>query len=137
MGVSLANVFLLYTSASVCQAFLVTAGSFLGLSLYGRSTDRDLTAWGRFLYMGLLGLILTSIVGIFVKSSFLTLVLNVVCVFIFAGLTAYDTQRLKQSYQSGMDEELQDSIAIRGALSLYLNFINMFMAILNLLGDRK
>lgn len=137
MGVSLSNIFLLYTTASAFQAFLVTAGSFLGLSLYGRSTQRDLTAWGRFLFMGLIGLILTSIVGIFLKSSFLSLGLNLACVVIFAGLTAYDTQRLKYMYQSGLSDEATEGVAVRGALSLYLNFINMFMAVLNLLGDRK
>ncbi len=137
MGVSLSNVFLLYTTASAFQAFLVTAGSFLGLSLYGRSTNRDLTAWGRFLYMGLIGLILTSIVAIFLKSSFLSVALNLACVVIFAGLTAYDTQRLKYMYQSGLSGDAQEGVAVRGALSLYLNFINMFMAVLNLLGDRK
>ncbi len=137
MGISLANVFLLYTAASVFQAFLVTAGSFLGLSLYARSTKRDLSGWGRFLYMGLIGLILTSFVGIFLKSNFLSTGLSLSSVIIFSGLTAYDTSRLKQMYQSGLSEETLDGVAVRGALSLYLNFINMFWAILNLLGDRK
>lgn len=137
MGISLSNVFLLYTTASIFQAFLVTAGSFLGLSLYGRSTKRDLSGWGSFLYMGLIGLILTLIVGMFLKSSFLSFGLNLVCVVIFAGLTAYDTDRLKKMYQSGLTKEGQDGIVIRGALSLYLNFINMFISIISLFGDRR
>lgn len=137
MGISLTNVFLLYTAASAFQAFLVTAGSFLGLSLYGRATKRDISGWGAFLYMGLIGLIVTSIIGIFLKSNFLSLALSLVGVVIFAGLTAYDTNRLKQMYYMGMSDEEQDKVAVRGALSLYLNFINMFWSILNLLGDRK
>lgn len=137
MGVSLSNVFLLYTSGSAFQAFLVTAGSFLGLSLYARSTKRDLTAWGSFLSMGLIGLILTMLVNLFLKSSFLTMALGLIGVVIFAGLAIYDTQKLKQMHYLCSSEEERDVSALRGALALYLDFINLFWFVLNFMGERK
>jgi len=137
MGVSLSQVFLLYTSASIFQAFLVTGGSFLALSLYGRATNKDLTGWGTFLYMGLFGLIITIVINLFMKSTFLTLAVSLISLVIFAGLVVYDTNRLKSFYYSTVSDEDRESVAVHGALSLYLNFINLFWSIINFLGERK
>ena len=138
MAVSLTPIFLIYTGASIARVFLITAASFGGLSIYGYTTKKDLTAWGRFLVMGVIGLIIASIVNIFMKSSGLYYALSYLTVFIFAGLTAYDTQKLKSLYFAGAyNEEFVERVAISGALSLYLDFINMFMALLRLIGDRR
>lgn len=137
MGVSLSNAFLLYTSASAFQAFLVTAGSFLGLSIYAKTTTRDMTPMGSFLSMGVIGLLLTMVVNIFLKSSFLTMAVSVIGVVIFAGLVIYDTQKLKQMHYMSSTSEEKEVSALRGALSLYLDFINLFWFILSFMGDRK
>ena len=138
MAVSLTPIFLIYTGASIARVFLITAASFGGLSIYGYTTKKDLTAWGRFLVMGVIGLIIASIVNIFMKSTGLYYALSYLSVFIFAGLTAYDTQKLKSLYFAGAyNENFVERIAISGALSLYLDFINMFMALLRLMGDRR
>lgn len=137
MGVSLSNVFLLYTSGSAFQAFLVTAGSFLGLSIYAKTTKRDLTPTGSFLSMGVIGLILTMVINIFLKSSFLTMAISLIGVVIFAGLVIYDTQKLKQMHYMTSSAEERDVAALRGALSLYLDFINLFWFILSFIGERK
>lgn len=136
-GLSLGYVFLLYSGASIAQTFLVTAGSFLALSIFGSSTKRDLSSWGSFLFMGLIGVVLASIVNIFLKSSTTDFVLSVIGVFIFAGFTAYDTNRLKAMYYAANTTEQQQSIAISGALNLYLDFVNLFLYLLRFLGDRK
>ena len=138
MGVSLSNIFLLYTASSIVQAFLVTGGSFFCLSVYGRVSKRDLSSWGSFLSMGLFGLILTVLVNIFFKSSFLTMATSLIGVFIFAGFTVYDTFKMKQIYQQSSSQEELDVTAVRGAFSLYLDFINLFMYAVNfLMGERK
>lgn len=137
MGASLSSVFLYAPGATIFKAFLITAGAFMALSLYGRSTERDLSGWGSFLFMGVIGIILASIVNIFLASSFLSFAVSVVGVIIFAALTAYDTQRLKVMYAVNMSQEEEDCVAVNGALSLYINFINMFQFILSFLMNRE
>lgn len=139
MGLSLAPVFLAYTGASVVRVFLITAATFGALSLYGYTTKKDLTGWGSFLFMGLIGLIIASVVNIFMQSSGLYYALSYIGVFIFAGLTAYDTQNMKSLYfaNSSLNDDMTSRGAIAGALSLYLDFINMFLYLLRLLGDRR
>ncbi len=137
MGVSLSNIFLFFTEAAVFQAFLVTAGMFAAISLYGYTTQRSLASWGAFLFMGLIGVILASLVNIFVGSGRLDFIISVVAVVIFVGLTAYDTQRLKAMYDEAHDSDTQQALAISGALSLYLNFINLFQLMLSFLNDRR
>ena len=140
MGVSLSSIFLVYTHTSIVRVFFITAASFGALSLYGYTTKRDMTGMGSFLIMGLFGVIIASIVNIFVASSMLQFVVSVVGVLIFAGLTAWDTQRLKNDYIYGygaMGGEIAERAAITGALSLYLNFINLFTLLLQLLGQRE
>ena len=138
MAVSLTPIFLIYTKTSIARVFLITAASFGGLSIYGYTTKKDLSPWGRFLVMGVIGLIIASIVNIFMKSTGLDYALSYLTVFIFAGLTAYDTQKLKSLYHVAVyDSNVSERIVISGALSLYLDFINMFMALLRLMGDRR
>lgn len=138
MGLSLASIFLVFTGASIARAFFVTAGTFGAMSLYGYTTKRDLSGFGSFLIMGLIGLILASIVNMFLRSSGLEFALSIIGVFIFIGLTAYDTQRLKGIYHqvSGSADSLARA-SIMGALSLYLDFINLFMYLLRFMGDRR
>ena len=137
MGISLSNIFLFYEGAAIFQAFLITAGMFAGMSLYGYTTGRSLASWGSFLIMGLIGVILASIVNIFLKSSALNFGLSVISVFIFVGLTAYDTQKLKYMYDENDINEVQQAKAISGALSLYLDFINLFRLVLYFMNDRR
>ncbi len=138
MSISLAPVFLIYTGASIARVFLITSATFGALSLYGYTTKKDLSGWGSFLYIGLIGLIIATIVNWFMQSTGLYYALSYVGVFIFAGLTAYDTQNLKSMYyQSSMGGDLADRVAISGALDLYLDFINMFIYLLRLMGDRR
>lgn len=138
MGISLAPIFLAYTGASIARVFLITAATFGSLSLYGYTTKKDISGWGSFLMMGVIGLIIASIVNIFLASTGLDYALSYLTVFIFAGLTAYDTQKLKSMYfASGYNEDLSSRLAVSGALSLYLDFINMFIALLRLMGDRR
>ena len=142
MGLSIATIFVRFTGMSIAQTFFVTAIAFLGLSLYGYTTKKDLSGMGAFLIMGVIGLIVASIVNIFLESSALQFAVSAIGVLIFAGLTAYDTQRLKTEYvamaQMGMagGREMQISAA-SGALSLYLNFLNMFMFLLQFLGQSR
>ncbi|EJL53871.1 MULTISPECIES: Bax inhibitor-1/YccA family protein [unclassified Rhizobium] len=137
VGLSLASIFLVYTQSSITQTFFVTAASFGALSLYGYTTKRDLSAMGSFLIMGLFGLIIASIVNIFLASSALQFAVSVIGVLIFAGLTAYDTQRIKELYYEADGAEVAGRKAIMGALTLYLDFINLFMFLLQFMGDRK
>lgn len=138
MGFSLAPIFLAYTGESIARAFFVTAGTFGGMSLYGYTTKRDLTGFGSFLIMGLIGLIIASIVNLFVQSSAMGFALSVVGVLIFVGLTAYDTQKLKAMYyQIGSTGELAAKFAIMGALNLYMDFINIFIHLLRFMGERR
>ncbi len=140
VGLSLSFIFAVFTGVSITQTFLVTAIAFAGLSLYGYTTKKDLSGMGTFLMMGLIGLIVASIVNIFLASSAVAFAISVIGVLIFAGLTAYDTQSIKNTYiahaQMGDQEWLQKS-AIMGALNLYLDFINMFMFLLQFMGDRR
>ncbi|MDM9621382.1 hypothetical protein A6U87_18810 [Rhizobium sp. AC44/96] len=137
VGLSLSSVFLIYTGQSVVQTFFVTAASFGALSIYGYSTKRDLSAMGSFLIMGLFGLIIASIVNIFLASSAMQFAISVIGVLIFAGLTAYDTQRIKEMYYEADDAAVSGRKAIMGALTLYLDFINLFMFLLQFMGNRK
>lgn len=138
LGLSLAPIFLAYTGESIARAFFVTAGMFGGMSLYGYTTKKDLSGMGSFLIMGLIGLILASIVNLFVASSGLNFALSVIGVLIFTGLTAYDTQKLKgMYYQLGGSSDMARKIAILGALNLYMDFINIFLYMLRFLGDRR
>lgn len=137
MGLSLSTVFLVYTSTSIAQAFFATAASFAGLSLYGYTTKRDLSAFGTFLIMGLVGLIVASLLNLFFQSGPLNLVISFVGVLIFAGLTAYDTQRTKSLYAQVAGTGAEQHVVIMSALNLYLDFINMFLFILRLFGNRN
>ena len=138
MGLSLTSIFLLYTGESIARAFFVSAGTFGAMSLYGYTTKKDLAGWGSFLIMGLIGLILASLVNLFVQSSGLNFALSVLGVFIFVGLTAYDTQKLKHMYyQLAGSGEMIAKASIMGALNLYLDFINIFLHLLRFMGDRR
>lgn len=139
MGVSISWIFIAYTSFSIIQTFLITAIAFAGLSLYGYTTKRDLAPMGTFLIMGLIGLILASIVNIFVASSAMQFAISVIGVLIFAGLTAFDTQRIKNEYiaLAGSDADFLGKTAIMGALQLYLNFLNLFMFLLQFMGSSR
>jgi FtsH-binding integral membrane protein len=135
-GLSLSYVLLAYTGVSVVRTFLVTAASFGALSLYGYTTKRDLSGMGSFLFMGLIGLILASVVNLFLQSSALHFAVSAIGVLIFAGLTAYDTQDIKRIYYAGDTREVAEKKAIMGALRLYLDFINMFLFLLQFMGNR-
>ena len=137
LGVALATIFMVYTHASIARVFFITAASFGALSLYGYTTKRDLSGVGSFLFMGLIGLILAMIVNLFLQSSALEWALSVVGVLIFAGLTAYDTQQIKEYYDPMDDGTVASRKIIMGALRLYLDFINMFLFLLQLFGDRR
>ncbi len=137
MGVSLANVLLAYTGMSVARIFLITAIMFAAMSLYGYTTKKDLTGMGSFLFMGLIGIIIAMVVNWFLKSPALYYGISIIGVFIFVGLTAYDTQKIRQMYYAGDSQNVMMSKAVMGALSLYLDFINMFFMLLSLFGDRR
>jgi hypothetical protein len=138
MGLSLSSLFLLYTGASIARVFFITASVFAGMSLYGYSTKKDLTKFGSFLIMGLFGIILASLVNMFMRSTGLHFAVSILTVLIFTGLTAYDTQRLKAMYyQVGVGGDASGKAAIMGALSLYMNFINLFVHLLQFLGDKR
>jgi uncharacterized protein len=139
MGASISSIFLVYTSYSIVQVFLITSVAFAGLSMYGYVTKKDLSAMGTFLMMGLIGLIVAMIVNIFMQSEAMMFAISVIGVLIFAGLTAYDTQNIKNIYvqrAASGDQEWLGKAAIMGALNLYLDFINMFMFLLQLFGNR-
>lgn len=140
MGLSIAWIFMAFTQTSIAQTFLVTAIAFAGLSLYGYVTKRDLSGMGTFLMMGLIGLIVAMIVNLFLGSGMLAFAISVIGLLIFAGLTAFDTQNIKNTYIEhavSMDQEWLGKSAIMGALNLYLNFINMFMFLLQFMGSRE
>ena len=137
MGISLTPVVLTYTGASMARVFLITAGTFGAMSLYGYTTKRDLTSWGAFLRMGLWGVIIAIVVNFFMQSAALDYALSFVIVALFVGLTAYDTQKIRQIYMSYDSEDIQGRKVVVGALSLYLDFINLFMALLRIMGDRR
>lgn len=138
MGVSLSSIFLIFKIGSITQVFFVTAAAFAVLSLYGYTTKKDLSAMGTFLIMGVIGLIIASLVNIFLHSTGLQFAISSLGVLIFAGLTAYDTQTIKDNYYAvGGDSSILHKTAIMGALNLYLDFINMFTSLLQLMGDRE
>jgi uncharacterized protein len=137
LGVMLTPIFLAYTGASITRVFFISAASFGALSLWGYTTQRDLSGFGSFLIMGLFGIIIASIVNIFLKSSGMEFVISVIGVLVFAGLTAYDTQRIKEMYDVNDDGTVSGRKAVMGALSLYLDFINLFLMLLRLVGDRR
>jgi hypothetical protein len=137
VGISLATIFMVYTHASITKVFFISAASFGALSLYGYTTQRSLSAMGSFLVMGLFGLIIAMVVNIFLKSTGLDFVISAAGVLIFAGLTAYDTQNIKEMYDVNDDGTVAGRKAVMGALQLYLDFINLFMMLLRLLGDRR
>ncbi|KQQ70538.1 MULTISPECIES: Bax inhibitor-1/YccA family protein [Rhizobium/Agrobacterium group] len=137
MGLSLSSIFLVFTGQSIVQTFFVTAASFGALSLYGYTTKRSLSAMGSFLIMGLFGLIIASIVNIFLASSALGFAISAIGVLIFAGLTAYDTQKIKEMYYDADDATVMGRKAIMGALTLYLDFINLFTFLLQFMGNRN
>jgi uncharacterized protein len=137
MGLSLASVFLVFTGASIARVFFITAGTFAAMSLYGYTTRRDLTQFGSFLFMGLIGIIIASLVNMFMVSSALQFAISVIGVIVFTGLTAWDTQQIKEMYYQGDGSEIAGKKAIMGALRLYLDFINLFMMLMQLLGTRR
>jgi FtsH-binding integral membrane protein len=138
MGISLSSIFLVFTGQSIAQIFFITAATFGALSLWGYTTKRDLSGWGSFLFMGVVGIVIAALVNLFLQSSALMFAISVIGVLVFAGLTAYDTQRIKDGYlELRGNAELVAKGAIMGALSLYLDFINMFVMLLNLFGQRE
>ena len=137
MGMSLSSIFLVYTTGSIVQTFFITAASFGALSLFGYTTKRDLTGWGSFLIMGVFGLIIAMIVNIFLASPALQFAISAIGVLVFAGLTAYDTQKIKEMYFDGDEVLVAGRKAIMGALTLYLDFINLFTFLLSFLGNRE
>jgi FtsH-binding integral membrane protein len=137
LGVTLSSIFLAYTGTSITRVFFISAASFGALSLYGYTTQRSLSAMGSFMVMGLFGLILASLVNLFLASSALSFAISAIGVVVFAGLTAWDTQRIKEMYDSMDDDGTLGRKAVMGALSLYLDFINLFLMLLRLVGDRR
>jgi FtsH-binding integral membrane protein len=137
LGVSLATIFIAYTQASISRVFFISAAAFGALSLYGYTTKRDLSAMGAFMIMGLIGLIIASLVNLFLKSSGLDFAISAIGVLVFAGLTAWDTQKIKSMYDASDDSQSAGRKAVMGALSLYLDFINLFLMLLRLVGDRR
>jgi FtsH-binding integral membrane protein len=137
MGLSLGSIFLVFTGESIARVFFITAVTYGAMSLYGYTTRSDLSGFGSFLMMGLIGIVIASLVNIFVGSSALQFVISIVGVIIFVGLTAYDTQRIKQMYLESDTGEVASKKAVMGALALYLDFINLFMMLLQLFGQRR
>jgi FtsH-binding integral membrane protein len=137
LGLSLASIFLVYTGASITRVFFISAATFGALSLYGYTTQRDLTNIGSFMFMGLIGIVIASLVNIFLKSTGLDWAISIIGVIVFVGLTAYDTQRIKEMYSVNDDGTIAGRKAVMGALSLYLDFINLFLMLLRLFGDRR
>ena len=137
MGMSLSMIFVVYTGESITRVFFITAGTFGAMSLYGYTTKKDLSGWGSFLFMGLIGIIIASLVNLFMQSSALQFAISVIGVLVFVGLTAYDTQKIKEIYLVSDSDEVQGKKAIMGAVALYLDFINLMMMLLRLFGTRR
>ncbi|TDI65515.1 MAG: Bax inhibitor-1/YccA family protein [Alphaproteobacteria bacterium] len=137
MGLSLSTIFLIYTGESIARVFFITAAAFGALSLYGYTTKRDISGWGSFLFMGLIGIIIAGVVNLFMQSSAMQFAISVIGVLVFAGLTAYDTQKIKNEYSELHDYETSGKLAVMGALRLYLDFINLMMMLLHLFGNRR
>jgi uncharacterized protein len=136
MGVTFASIGLVYTHASIARVFLISAVAFGSLSLYGYTTKRDLTGMGSFLFMGLIGLIVASLVNMFFASSAMSFALSIIGVLVFTGFTAYDSQKIKEMYFEGDTHQVMTAKAINGALRLYLDFVNLFLSLLRLFGSR-
>jgi len=137
MGLSLSTIFIVFTHASIARVFFITAATFAGMSLYGYTTRRDLAGLGSFMFMGLIGIVIASLVNIFLASSALQFAVSVIGVIVFVGLTAWDTQQIKEMYVEGETDEMGTKKAIFGALRLYLDFINLFIMLMQLLGNRR
>jgi FtsH-binding integral membrane protein len=137
MGLSMSTLFLVYTGVSIAQTFFATAAAYLGLSLYGYTTKRDLSGFGTFLIMGVVGLLVAMLVNMFLQSSAMSLAVSAIGVLLFAGLTAYDTQRIKSMYFHVQGTEMAGKTVVLGALTLYLDFINMFQFLLSFMGNRR
>ncbi len=137
MGLSLASIFLVFTGASIARTFFIAATMFGAMSLFGYTTKRDLSKMGSFLIMGLIGVVIASIVNIFLGSTALQFAVSVIGIVVFVGLTAYDTQNIKEQFADNYDQESQQKLAVSGALSLYLNFVNIFQLLLNFTGQRE
>jgi hypothetical protein len=137
VGLSLSGIFLVYTGASIARVFFITAGTFAAMSLYGYATRTDLSRFGSFLFMGLIGVVIASLVNMFIASSALQFAISVIGVVVFVGLTAYDTQRIKEMYFEGDGAVIAGKKAIMGALQLYLDFINLFLLLMQFMGQRR
>lgn len=138
MGLSLTSIFLAYTSVSIVRTFFITSATFAGMSLYGYTTKKDLNGLGSFLFMGLIGIAIAGLVNIFLKSAGMEFVISILGVLIFTGLTAYDVQKLKRTYDYvGINSDMREKVAIIGALNLYMDFINLFIMLLRFTGDNK
>ncbi|MDR3515138.1 MAG: Bax inhibitor-1/YccA family protein [Azospirillaceae bacterium] len=137
MGLSLSTIFLVYTGGSIARVFFITAATFAATSLYGYTTRQDLTRMGSFLFMGLIGIVIAGVVNIFIGSTALQFAISVIGVVVFTGLTAWDTQQIKETYDEAWGQEAVSKLAIMGALRLYLDFINLFISLLQLVGDQR
>ena len=137
MGLSMSTIFLVYTGTSIAQTFFAVSAGFLGLSLWGYTTKKDLSGWGTFLIMGVVGLLVAMLINLFLQSPAMMLAISAIGVLLFAGLTAYDTQRIKSLYDQVAGTDMMGKVVIMGALHLYLDFINMFMFLLSFMGDRR
>jgi FtsH-binding integral membrane protein len=137
MGLSLSSLFIVYTGGSVAKVFFITAATFGSASLYGYLTKRDMSGMGTFLFMGLIGLIIAGLVNLFLQSPMMHFVISAIAVLVFTGLTAYDTQRIKSDFYEGHSEEVLQKGATMAAVSLYLNFVNLFQALMSILGNRE
>src|SRR5690606_18181371 len=137
MGVSLASIFLVFTGTSIARTFFIAASMFGAMSLYGYTTKRDLSKFGSFLIMGLIGVVIASVVNLFLASSALQFAVSVIGILVFIGLTAWDTQRIKEEYAENAGAEANQKLAVMGAFSLYLNFVNIFQLLLNFTGERE
>jgi len=137
MGLSMASIFLVYTGASIAEVFFITSATFLAMSLWGYTTKRDLSGFGHFLMMGLIGIIIAMVVNIFLQSPAVYFAISIIGVLVFTGLTAWDTQRIKEMYWDGDSAEIAGKKSIMGALALYLDFINLFLMLMQLMGQRR
>jgi uncharacterized protein len=137
MGLSLSSIFVIYTGGSIAQVFFITAGTFLAMSLYGYTTRSDLTRFGSFLFMGLIGIVIAGVVNMFLGSPGLQFAISVIGVIVFVGLTAWDTQQIKEMYLAGDGEVVAGKKALMGALRLYLDFLNLFLMLMQLMGNRR
>ncbi|MDF3033814.1 MAG: hypothetical protein K0R76_768 [Alphaproteobacteria bacterium] len=137
VGVSLASIFLMYTGTSIARIFFITSSLFGAMSIYGYTTRKDLSGMGSFMFMGLIGVVIASLINIFLQSDAMQFMISIICVIVFTGLTAYDTQAIKLMYYEGDEAEVMGKKALMGALRLYLDFLNLFLAMLHLFGDRR